>query len=91
MRQPKVTTKASWRESYSMTARERTRRAISDAAADRVPAGLDIWKTVMDDFPAYRDDELKKKDTGQIVKRYVQSPAPATFSRYPTTCRSRTT
>ena len=26
----------------------------------------------MDDFPTYRDDELNKKDTGQIVKRYVR-------------------
>ena len=37
----------------------------------------------MNDFPDYRDDELNKKDTGLIVKRYVralkqlQMPVPA--------------
>ncbi len=36
----------------------------------------------MNDFPIYRDDDLNKKDTGLIVKRYVwalkqnQSPIP---------------
>ncbi len=34
-------------------------------------AGLDLWKSVMSDYPGYRDDDLNKKDTGLIVKRYV--------------------
>ena len=41
-------------------------------AADRFRRGLDVWKVVMDDHPAYRDDELSKKDTGQIVYRYAR-------------------
>ena len=40
-------------------------------AADRFKEGLELWKTVMNEFPNYRDDELNKKDTGHIVKRYV--------------------
>ena len=41
-------------------------------AAEKFKEGLELWKTVMDEFPTYRDDELNKKDTGQIVKRYVR-------------------
>jgi hypothetical protein len=40
-------------------------------AAESFKQGLDVWKKVMDDFPKYRDDDLNKKDTGHIVKRYV--------------------
>ncbi len=40
-------------------------------AAEKFKEGLEVWKTVMDEFPSYRDDELNKKDTGLIVKRYV--------------------
>jgi hypothetical protein len=40
-------------------------------AAERFKAGLELWKGVMNDFPGYRDDDLNKKDTGLIVKRYV--------------------
>ena len=52
-------------------------------AADKFKEGLGVWKTVMNDFPTYRDDDLNKKDTGHIVKRYVaalkqlQMPVPA--------------
>jgi hypothetical protein len=41
-------------------------------AAEKLRQGLDVWKALMEDFPAYRDDELSKKDTGLIVKRYVR-------------------
>jgi hypothetical protein len=41
-------------------------------AAEKFKAGLDAWKLVMDDFPTYRDDELSKRETGHIVKRYVR-------------------
>jgi hypothetical protein len=41
-------------------------------AAEKLRAGLEVWKTLMEEFPAYRDDELSKKDTGLIVKRYVR-------------------
>jgi hypothetical protein len=40
-------------------------------AAEKFKAGLGLWKGVMNDFPGYRDDDLNKKDTGLIVKRYV--------------------
>jgi hypothetical protein len=40
-------------------------------AADKFKEGLGVWKIVMNDFPAYRDDDLNKKDTGHIVKRYL--------------------
>ena len=41
-------------------------------AAANFKEGLRIWKILMEDYPTYRDDELSKKDTGQIVKRYVR-------------------
>ncbi len=41
-------------------------------AAEKFKAGLAVWKLVMEEFPTYRDDELTKKETGQIVKRYVR-------------------
>lgn len=41
-------------------------------AADKFKEGLNVWKTVMTDYPTYRDDELSKRETGQIVKRYVR-------------------
>jgi hypothetical protein len=40
------------------------------AAAEKFEEGLKIWKTVMDDFPTYREDDLSKRETGHIVKRY---------------------
>jgi hypothetical protein len=52
-------------------------------AAAKFKAGLELWKTVMNDFPNYRDDDLNKKDTGRIVQRYLralrqlQMPVPA--------------
>ncbi len=33
--------------------------------------GLELWKDLLDKHPAYRNDELNKRDTGHIVSRYV--------------------
>jgi hypothetical protein len=41
-------------------------------AAARFKEGLKTWKTLMDDYPVYREDDLSKKETGLIVKRYVR-------------------
>ena len=41
-------------------------------AAAKFKEGLAIWKDCLKDFPVYRDDDLNKKDTGLIVKRYVR-------------------
>jgi len=41
-------------------------------AAEKFREGLEIWKGVLANYPAYRDDDLNKKDTGLIVKRYVR-------------------
>jgi hypothetical protein len=41
-------------------------------AAEKFKEGLGIWREVLNEHPAYRDDELSKKETGQIVKRYVR-------------------
>ncbi len=52
-------------------------------AAEKFQQGLTTWRTVLNDFPGYRDDELNKKDTGLVVKRYVRvlkqlgNPVPA--------------
>jgi hypothetical protein len=54
-------------------------------AAQKLRQGLEVWKNLMEEFPAYRDDELAKKDTGLIVKRYVrvlrqlEQPVPESF------------
>jgi hypothetical protein len=41
-------------------------------AVDRFKQGLESWKLALNDFPAFRDDELSKKETGLIVKRYLR-------------------
>ena len=41
-------------------------------AATKFKEGLLTWKEVLKDFPVYRSDDLNKKDTGLIVKRYVR-------------------
>jgi hypothetical protein len=41
-------------------------------ATEKFKEGLEIWKGVLAKYPAYRDDDLNKKDTGLIVKRYVR-------------------
>jgi hypothetical protein len=41
-------------------------------AADKFREGLEIWKGVLANYPAYRDDDLNKKDTGLVVKRYIR-------------------
>ncbi len=41
-------------------------------AAEKFRLGLEIWKDVLTKFPSYRDDDLNKKDTGLVVKRYVR-------------------
>jgi hypothetical protein len=51
-------------------------------AAERFKEGLKAWKLALDEFPTYRDDDLTKRETGQIVKRYMhvlrqnQTPIP---------------
>jgi hypothetical protein len=40
------------------------------AAEEKFKEGLVVWKSLMDDYPVYRDDDLLKRETGQIVKRY---------------------
>jgi hypothetical protein len=39
-------------------------------AAEKFKEGLAVWKAVLNDFAWYRDDDLNKKETGLIVKRY---------------------
>ncbi len=41
-------------------------------AAAKFKEGLQVWKHLLDEFPAYRDDELNKKDTGLIASRYLR-------------------
>ncbi len=39
-------------------------------AEEKFREGLKVWKSLMEDYPVYREDELSKRETGQIVKRY---------------------
>ncbi len=43
-----------------------------NVAASNFREGLEIWKENLADFPTYREDDLNKKDTGLVVKRYVR-------------------
>ncbi len=58
-------------------------------AAESFRKGLDLWKVALNDFPAFRDDELSKKETGLIVKRYLLVLKQLGARRYPRTFRSR--
>jgi hypothetical protein len=40
------------------------------AAAGKFKEGLLAWNENLKDFPAFRDDDINKKDTGLILKRY---------------------
>ncbi|KAJ3059667.1 hypothetical protein HK102_009881, partial [Quaeritorhiza haematococci] len=41
-------------------------------AAAKFRDGLTIWNENLKGFPTYREDDLNKKDTGLVVKRYVR-------------------
>ena len=43
-----------------------------DVAALKFKEGLGVWKKLMDEYKIYRDDEISKRETGLIVKRYVR-------------------
>lgn len=42
-------------------------------AAEKYRDGLKEWKKAMNDYPTFRDDDLARKDTGLIVKRYARA------------------
>ncbi len=42
-------------------------------AAEKFKAGLVVWKSVMEAHPTYREDDISKKETGLIVKRYKKA------------------
>jgi hypothetical protein len=42
-------------------------------AVARFREGLQFWKKALNDHPTFRDDDLCKKDTGLIIKRYVRA------------------
>ncbi|AMV39930.1 hypothetical protein [Planctomyces sp. SH-PL62] len=41
-------------------------------AAGKFRDGLTIWNENLKNFPTYREDDLNRKDTGLVVKRYVR-------------------
>lgn len=42
-------------------------------AAAKYRQGLQSWKLALNDHPTFRDDDLCKKDTGLIIKRYARA------------------
>ncbi len=42
-------------------------------AAERYREGLQVWKVALNEHPTYRDDDLCKKDTGLVIKRYKKA------------------
>ena len=49
------------------------KRAEYPKAAAKFKDGLNAWKSALNDHPTFRDDDLCKKDTGLIVKRYQRA------------------
>jgi len=43
-----------------------------DTAAKKFRDGLTIWERLLKNYRAYRDDDLNRKDTGIILKRYIR-------------------
>ncbi|HEV3162645.1 MAG TPA: hypothetical protein VGZ22_01295 [Isosphaeraceae bacterium] len=41
-------------------------------AGQKFKEGLAIWEKLLERHPVYRDDDLNKKDTGLILKRYLR-------------------
>ncbi len=52
---------------------EPTRRPISPTAVEKYQQGLELWENLLDHYPAYRDDELNRRDMGEIVRRYANA------------------
>ena len=42
-------------------------------AVEKFREGLNVWKELLDRHKSYREDELNRKDTGLIVKRYARA------------------
>jgi hypothetical protein len=42
-------------------------------AAAKFREGLQFWKVALNEHPTFRDDDLCKKDTGLIIKRYARA------------------
>ena len=42
-------------------------------AVEKYREGLKVWQGVLDHHRWYRDDELNKKDTGLVIKRYARA------------------
>lgn len=42
-------------------------------AVEKFREGLEIWQKLLTSHKDYRDDDLNKKDTGLVVKRYVRA------------------
>lgn len=47
------------------------RNARFAEAVEKYKAGIALWKELLDRHTTYRDDEMNRKDTGHVVKRYV--------------------
>jgi hypothetical protein len=41
-------------------------------AAEKFRAGLRIWDELLKHHPDYRNDDINKKDTGLVVRRYLR-------------------
>ncbi len=42
-------------------------------AVTKYREGLDLWKTLLERHPVYREDQMNKSDTGQVVRRYADA------------------
>lgn len=49
------------------------RSANFQLALEKYKSGLNLWKDLLDRHPVYRDDDLNRKDTGELARRYVFS------------------
>jgi hypothetical protein len=49
------------------------KKADFPAAVQKYQDGLKLWDDLLKRHPSFRDDDLSKKDTGLIVKRYARA------------------
>ena len=49
------------------------RQARFSDAIEKYRQGLSLWGELLERYPTYRDDLLNQRDTGMVVKRYVQA------------------
>lgn len=49
------------------------REANFPTAVEKYKAGLELWANLLEEHPSYREDDLSRRDMGELVRRYANS------------------